>query len=271
MRTPHQRGIQGNHIHQHAEAESLLQQAPGDPKLRETQSGIEKQLHRVVARLAVDIDATREVRRARIIEPVVVGEPRVFTGQRHEVAGPRMIQADRRLPSLAQHPGDTGIIGKGLANLVGLTNLRCLYLRCKAINSEGLAHLSRMNFLTSLSLRVPELNQFEFLRNFTRLTDLSLDGTSIADADLANLAGLNRLRSLDLSDTQIRDGALRHLAGLSNLQKLDLAGTRITNAGLDQLTGLSRCKELNLRRTAVTPEGIVRLSARYPAMRILLD
>jgi hypothetical protein len=167
--------------------------------------------------------------------------------------------------------GDNGTLGKGLANLAGLTNLRSLSLRCKAINSEGLAHLSRMNFLTDLSLRVPELNQFEFLRNFMRLTDLSLQGTSVADADLANLAGLKQLMSIDLSDTQIGDRALRHLAGLSNLQKLDLAGTRITNAGLDQLTGLSRCKELNLRRTAVTPVGIARLSARYPATSILLD
>ena len=167
--------------------------------------------------------------------------------------------------------GDTGIIGKGLANLVGLTNLRGLSLRCKTINSEGLAHLSRMNFLTQLSLRAPELKQFDFLRKLTRLTELSLDEISITDADLVNLTELTQLKSLDLSNTQISDGALRHLAKLSNIQELGLAGTRITNAGLDQLTGLSHCKELNLHRTTVTPEGIVRLSARYPAMKILLD
>jgi hypothetical protein len=112
---------------------------------------------------------------------------------------------------------DDGITGNGLAHLARLVNLRALFLSCRSISPEGLAHLSRMTYLNELYLQIRGLDHIEFLRNFTRLTHLSLDGTSIADADLANIAGLNRLIMLDLDDTQISDGALRHLAGLSNL------------------------------------------------------
>jgi internalin A len=164
---------------------------------------------------------------------------------------------------------DDGITGKGLAHLAGLTNLRLLSLTCRSISPEGLARLSRMTYLNELHLEIRELDHIEFLRNFTRLTWLSLKGTSIADADLADIAGLTRLTVLDLGDTQIGDGALRHLAGLSNLVYLRLRGTRITDAGLGQLTSLSKCEHLIIQRTAVTPEGEARLKAKYPSMRIV--
>ena len=38
---------------------------------------VDEQLHRVVAGLAVDVDGAREVRRAVVVEEVVVGEPAV--------------------------------------------------------------------------------------------------------------------------------------------------------------------------------------------------
>ncbi len=63
-----------------------------------------------------------------------------------------------------------------------------------------------MTYLNELYLNIQELAHIEFLRNFTGLTHLSLRGTSIADADLANIAGLNGLKMLDLDHTQIGDG-----------------------------------------------------------------
>jgi internalin A len=165
--------------------------------------------------------------------------------------------------------GRNDITGKGLAHLAGLANLRSLWLTCRSISPEGLGYLAHMTYLNELTLNIPELAHIEFLRNFVGLTQLSLEGTSIADADLANIAGLNKLRDLNLGDTQIGDGALRHLAGLSNLLVLDLSDTRVTDASVNQLRTLSQCQQLSLMGTAVTADGAAKLSARYPAMRIL--
>ena len=164
--------------------------------------------------------------------------------------------------------GDS-ITGKGLAHVADLANLRSLWLGCRRISPEGVAHLSRMTYLAGLFLYIRELDHIEFLRNFTRLTRLSLGGMPIADADLVHIAGLNGLTSLDLDGTRIGDGGLHHLAGLTNLAYLDLSDTRITDAGLARLPPLSKCTRLTIHRTAITPEGVARLKAKYPSMRVL--
>lgn len=161
------------------------------------------------------------------------------------------------------------VTGKGLANLSGLANLRSLFLGCRSISPEGLAHLSRMTYLNELDLDIPELDHIEFLRQFTRLTRLTLMHTAITDDDLANIAGLKQLDGLGVSYAQIGDEGLRHVAGLSNLFSLELSHTRITDAGLDQLPSLSKCMLLDIQGTAVTRVGEARLRAKYPAMRIL--
>ena len=96
-----QRGVEGDDIHEHAEPELFLEQPAGNAQLGEAQGGIEKQLHRVVAGLAVDIDAPGEVRGAGLLQPVIVGEPGILVGQGDEIPGPGMIQPSGR-------PGGTG-------------------------------------------------------------------------------------------------------------------------------------------------------------------
>ena len=68
-----------------------------------------------------------------------------------------------------------------------------------------------------------------------RLDILSLDGTTVTDADLAALKDLADLRYLVLSDTNITDAGLVHLAGLLNLATLHVGGTKVTAAGVARL------------------------------------
>ena len=63
-------------------SERAAREAPADRELGRADRGIEEQLDRVVAGLAMDLDQAREVRRAAIVEPVVIGEPGVRLGER---------------------------------------------------------------------------------------------------------------------------------------------------------------------------------------------
>ena len=75
VRTTDEGRIKGYYIHQRTEAPSLAKQLPRDAQLRQAQLRINEQLTRVIARLAMNIDHPREIRRSGIIEPILVTEP----------------------------------------------------------------------------------------------------------------------------------------------------------------------------------------------------
>ena len=77
-----ERGVERNDVEQLAEAQLALGELPADGERRHLDRWIEEQLDRVVARLAMDVDRARVVRRARVVQPVVVREPGVGSGDR---------------------------------------------------------------------------------------------------------------------------------------------------------------------------------------------
>ena len=79
--------IQADDVHVIAKTQELLREPTGNPQLRQRQLRIEKQLHRVVARLTMNVHSTREVRRAFVVEPIVVGEPSVALCHRDQFTG----------------------------------------------------------------------------------------------------------------------------------------------------------------------------------------
>ena len=82
VRAAHARGIERDDVHRVPQAELLAHQAEAGPRLGEPVGRVEEQLGRVVAGLAVDVDAARELGRPVVVEPVVVGEPRAGLGDR---------------------------------------------------------------------------------------------------------------------------------------------------------------------------------------------
>src|SRR5688572_23784136 len=107
MRAFHERSIERDYLHQRAESELSFQQYSTDLQFRRCNFWVEKQFYRVVAVLAVDIDAAREIRRFPIILPVVIIEPRVWLRNRHEVTGALVVETSGALAFLIQHARDS--------------------------------------------------------------------------------------------------------------------------------------------------------------------
>ena len=82
------------HAPSRSAARASCGQREAGARLGERSSG-SKSNSRVVAGLAVDLDAAGEVGRAVVVEPVVVGEPRARLGDRDELTGARVVEAVR--------------------------------------------------------------------------------------------------------------------------------------------------------------------------------
>ena len=80
---------------------------PADLERRKADGGIDQQLRRVISRLAVDVDGPREVGRAIVIEPVVVGEPGAWFGDDNEIAAAIVRDSIRNLLRPVEHPLDS--------------------------------------------------------------------------------------------------------------------------------------------------------------------
>ncbi len=64
---------------------------------------------------------------------------------------------------------------------------------------------------------------------------LTLGGSQVTDAGLAQLSGLRALQWLDITGAEVSDAGLKHLTGLTQLQKLMVGQTRVSDTGLQQL------------------------------------
>jgi len=92
-----------------------------------------------------------------------------------------------------------------------------------------------------------------------RDANLSLLGTNVTDATLAQLKDIKGLVHLNLRNTKITDAGLANLTGMANLISLNLSGTAVTDAGLANLKGFSKLEYLNLYNTAVGDAGLANL------------
>ena len=91
-----------------AKSERALGEAPADRELGKADRGIEKQLDRIVAGLAMDLDQAREVRRVAIVEPIVIGEPGIRPRERDQLAGARVVEAEGALLGAIEHASHSG-------------------------------------------------------------------------------------------------------------------------------------------------------------------
>jgi len=110
--------------------------------------------------------------------------------------------------------------------------------------------------------------EFSGLRYLTDAGALDLAGTTVTDADLAQLGSFDYLVFLDLSQTTITDAGLTHLQNLSNLRILALQNTSVTDQGLAHLQGLKNLENLVLDETQVGDAGLQSLQ-RCTKLRVL--
>ena len=131
------------------------------------------------------------------------------------------------------------------------------------------AGLNWRSALVRLGKEKPDPKIFAALKDVANLQELDLAGVQLADADLAQIAGLKNLRVLHLEKTPLTDAALAHLKGLANLTYLNLYATAVTDAGLPQLKGLTNLKSLYVFETKVTDAGIAALKEALPKLNIV--
>ena len=98
------------------------------------------------------------------------------------------------------------------------------------------------------------------LREFLKMTDLSLEETAITDKGLAHLTKLDGLVWLNLYRTKITDDGLRHIAKLKRLELLPIGETKVTDKGLAHLKKMTRLTYLGLRGNPITDKGVAQLA-----------
>ena len=131
------------------------------------------------------------------------------------------------------------------------------------------ADLHWRTVLVRLGKEKPDPKIFAALKDVANLQELDLAGVQLADADLAQIAGLKNLRVLHLEKTPVTDAGLAHLNGLANLTYLNLYATAVTDAGLPHLKGLTNLKSLFVFETKVTDTGIAALKEALPKLNIV--
>jgi Leucine-rich repeat (LRR) protein len=142
---------------------------------------------------------------------------------------------------------------------------------CSGQGDDQLQHLAAFGHLRRLTLagggRVTDAG-LEYVKDLSRLQELTISGTNITDAGLKYLSNLTELEVLWLTATEITDAGLDSLKGLSRLRDLDLSDTAITDAGLMKLTGLRELKSLDVSNTKVSDAGVARLKRALPTCQI---
>lgn len=106
----------------------------------------------------------------------------------------------------------------------------------RALQPQGGSIKIREGVIYSLALG-PETTDWD-ISAYVHLSDvveLSLAGTQITNAGLAQLQEFHKLRRLDLSNTKISDAGLEQLKKLTRLEHLSIAGTKISPSRLPDL------------------------------------
>ena len=161
-------------------------------------------------------------------------------------------------------------------------------------------HLERMNAMTALERLNLESCAYitddglKFLKPLTALRHLSLIATSISDAGLAHLQGMelatlripeeaktdlglrNYLmalaarRRLHLKGWPISDAGLAHLQVMAGLEALSISGVPITDAGLRSLSDFPKLRAIGFRDLSISDAGLVHFRDMDSLTRLVL-
>ena len=85
-------GVEADHIEDRPKSQRFQRKLRRRVEARGRAVGIEEELHGIVARLAMDIDGVRQIRRGLPIHPVVVGEPAIGLCDGDKLSRPWVIE-----------------------------------------------------------------------------------------------------------------------------------------------------------------------------------
>jgi len=203
------------------------------------------------------------------IEGDVVVEFSIVTDQVTDISPVRALSGLRSLSCSGSFVGLGQLGASALLPLKGLPLTHLDFRDSPAVSD--LSALAGMK-LTSLDCRATSVGDADLkhLAGMNDLQMLSLWGTKVTDAGLKELAGLKNLQHLSLQTTKVTDAGLKEIVGLDKLVYLDLyALSGVTDAGLEHLARLKTLKHLDLRGPTVKDADVDKLASARPALRIL--
>lgn len=130
------------------------------------------------------------------------------------------------------------------------------------VTPRGIAHLHTMSCLKSLELSHTELDEahFQEIGKLNSLHELSLSCSSITNAGMIHLKGLQSLEILTLNQCEsLDDAALPHIAQMNSLSHLKVSNVPISDEGLIHLHGMPNLETVDLFGTNSTFEGEMEL------------
>lgn len=162
----------------------------------------------------------------------------------------------------------TGISSEGLAAISELTLLESLSLPTQ-IDDEGFSHLKKLTNVRALDLRDSSITDkgLQHLSNWDSLDSLTLPHNGVTGSGLAALANARELKSLDLRQTSVTNEGMAGVGRLTQLTKLQLP-RHLGDAGLSHLTTLEQLEDLELEKTSITDQGIKSLT-KLPKLKSL--
>ncbi len=162
--------------------------------------------------------------------------------------------------------GDAELIE--LSRMQGLRRLDLVYSN---VTPEGVASLSGMQNLTTLSVGTPGINGsvLESLRDLPQLKTLQFIRTEVTKEQMANVSRFPNLTALCMTGSKVTDDALTEVFdALPNLRHLCLSGTQVTGKCLPDIASLSQLEELQLNYTLINDQDVDVLSD-LPNLRVL--
>jgi Leucine-rich repeat (LRR) protein len=135
---------------------------------------------------------------------------------------------------------------------------------------EALGYLTHLNTLFLFGDKVTDATVARIV-GLTRLINLELDGASITDTGLTDVAQLPCLRSLCLDRcVRITDAGLEQIGKIRGLEFLNISDCRnVTDSGLRDLGGLTSLQLLNVEGTSVTSGGVEKLKRTLPHLQVV--
>ncbi len=137
-------------------------------------------------------------------------------------------------------------------------------LSLRYLGREGwLKGLPNMNTLRALQLEGSTVSDVD-LKDVARLESLqtlAINSPDVTDRGVEDLAALKNLRALNLIQARVTDTGLKRLAALANLEVLWIHGGHVTDAALKDLSRLTRLRALCVSGDQITDAGIPDLAA----------
>ena len=251
----------------------------------------------------------REENQTKISELITVADKLPsgrFKVQMVDLTGARQLVTDDGLENLRGLAEITGLVlehcpkvtDRALKLVGTFKTLKSLSLSVTAVTDAGMPDLRELTELETLSLGVTRVTGrgLEPLRNLRKLRELvfgddnassnvvgiakaawpdlqilSLPGTALTEAGVAEIASLPTISRLELRVRSTTDEQLRLLAPLQKVSVLRTNRSPISDAGLDHLRPLTGLRILDVQETKVTAAGVAKLQLALPKCNIRWD